>query len=302
MAITLQMLAAMSMSGQDISSIVNAGQMDAVKRLIDAMKTEASAMTDRYGELVGIPPGGLVLGNANILPDQCVSLEYSVGGSYKVIINAPIPPQFNLDLSSNWSPRNAMGDASQTAESYRRYKHAKNDRRGGSRDERDARNRKFDSRFDSLMGVGRRVAGATGMLNTTVKWATAQVWEGPSPIRGGLAFEFVAESDPEKDVILPIKFLCKLATPVNWKDVLIPPGPSIAGRFLGKGVNIKVRVGNIVHFDNVVIDSVNCEMDTILSIKQHKLLHSRVDLSFMSFFAVDNEDIDNMFNVPPYSA
>mgnify|MGYP001810577420 CR=1 FL=1 len=161
--ITLQMLAAMSMNGQDISSIVNAGQMDAVKRLIDAMKTDASAMTDRYGELVGIPPGGLVLGNASILPDQCVSLEYSVGGSYKVIINAPIPPNFNMDLSSNWSPRNAMGDASQAAEAYRRYKHARNVRRGGSQNEMEARNKKFDSRFDSMMGVGSKITRATGM-------------------------------------------------------------------------------------------------------------------------------------------
>lgn len=254
----------------------------------------------KYGELVGIPPGGLLLGNASLKPDQMVSLEYSVGGPEKVILTAPIPKNFQLDVSSNWSPSNTMGDVKSSIEKYRNFRLAQINNMPTATPAQRAAKEKATKSLNRGANLSGYAVGATGVSNTTNKFATAQIWEGPTPIRGSLAFEFTAEQDPETDVIQPLKFLYKLAAPLNIASMLIPPGPSLAGSAFKMGTNIKIRVGNIVWFTNVVIDNVSGNMDTILSIKKHKLLHANVDVSFASFFAVDQSDIDEMFAVPAF--
>lgn len=138
---------------------------------------------------------------------------------------------------------------------------------------------------------------------------TAQVWEGSQPIEITLEIEFVAETDPKKEVLEPIKKLLKMTMPSkDGSNLLRPPGPKYSdivdwkafldpSRPTGKsGVegSISIAIGKFVYFDNVVIESVNSTF--------HSMMHSSgiplratVAVTFKTFFVPVSEDLDAMF-------
>lgn len=137
---------------------------------------------------------------------------------------------------------------------------------------------------------------------------TAQVWEGTQPIELTLEMEFVAESNPQTEVLEPIKELMKMVMPSTGPGgfMLKPPGPVYSGvvdwtaPFTvkkgegGTAKQITVQIGNFLLFDNVVIESVNCTF--------HSMMHSSgiplratVAITFKTFFVQLSDDIPSLF-------
>jgi hypothetical protein len=237
----------------------------------------------------------------NIDPDHKVFLTHAIGNASSTTVESPVPPNFQLEVQSSWTPKNNVGlkdglSALTGAISSNRASGNK----GGS-----LASRAINAAGGKL-AVGSAVVGsaldAIGMSNTTLKWYTAHFWEGSSPIKCNIPFEFIAESDPEKEVIEPMRFLYKLAAPYEKMGILMPPGPSVLGTAMGIGTKISIRIGKIFTFDNVVIDSVSGEIDTRLTKGSKKILHAKVDVSFTSFYTVSRDDVDKIFNREPSGA
>lgn len=211
------------------------------------------------------------LGTINNKTDlaQVIQLTHSdSNGVTNIFANSP--PNFNLELQAEWAQRNGAGT--------------------------------IKDKIASAVGARNKAAGAvvgrsieaTGMAGTTHKYLTAHYWEGSAPIRCTIPFEFIAEDDPDKQVVLPLVHLYKMAAPYEVMGALIPPGPSIAGTATGTGESITIKIGNILTFENVIINSVSGEIDTRLSF-DGSILHAKVDVSFTSFFTVSRDDIVKIF-------
>lgn len=169
------------------------------------------------------------------------------------------------------------------------------------------------SQFNQPFGQGisnSTVGNASKMLGLgalTSQSMTAQVWEGTQPIELTLEMEFVAESNPQTEVLEPIKELMKMAMPSKGAGgfLLDPPGPKYsdivdwkafeAKKGEGKSAKqITVQIGNFLLFDSVVIESVNSTF--------HSMMHSSgiplratVAVTFKTFFVQLSDDIPSLF-------
>ena len=256
--------------------------------------TEANKLlASKMGMKEGNTRMGMVDGDISV--DHKVILEYAVGAGSSLWIEAMMPPNFNLELRSNWSQKDAMG-----------LKDAAGPVGGALGKAFGAASNMTNGKTSKVLGglskgaevlgrVGGAVADYAGFGGVTAKMLTAHYWQGASPVSVNIPFEFIAQKDPEKEVIQPIKELYKLAAPYEENGIIIPPGPSVAGYLTGVGVKINVYVGSKIAFKNVVVESVSAEIDTRPAKGSGHILHAKVDVSFTSFFAVTRDDVDDIF-------
>ena len=288
--------------------------------LTSALATEKGSTYDKivkdaseaYASALGVKKGVTRLGNMNknIPIDHKVILEYHVGTGATVKIEALLPPNFNLDLRANWSQKDAMGlkdalsaDTSAMTGAMSRYG-------AGAATSRTGKALRTVSRVGAkalgsgvvrgASAVGAAASDYLGLSNATAKFMTAHYWQGASPISCNIPFEFIAEDDPDKQVLDPIRELYKLAAPYEEGGIIIPPGPSIAGVLSSVGIRINIYLGRILAFENVIIESVAAEIDTRpakgTGANKGKILHAKVDVSFTSFYTATRDDIDKMFS------
>lgn len=275
-----------------IASVGNASSLEATGSTSDTADEGKESLKDSMEKQMGVT--GSEYGSSSKDSEHLITITYGVSGGSSDTIKAPIPANFNLDISANWSPKYAMGDSGLISSAARNIGNMGSNTKTG---------KKIGARLDANSKVMEGIAGgmemakdATGFSGTTVKWGTAQLWEGPSPIRCTLPIELIAETDPEKEVLNAIKLMYRMAAPFNVNGLLVAPGPSVVGTEMKTGTKITVRIGNIMYFDNVVVDSVTCDFDTRLSKDEKKILHAKVDFSFITFYAVDQEDVTKMFS------
>lgn len=221
------------------------------------------------------PPVSRRMGVRNQKPEDVVTLTHS-GSSGGSVIAGLVPPNFNLELSAEWAQRNGQGTNLAGAAAAM----------GG----------RMTGKAGFGMRAGAKVADSFGVGATTHKYLTAHYWEGSAPIRCTIPFEFIAEEDPMSEVIEPLMTLYRIAAPYENNGILVPPGPSVVGTATGVGEQITITIGNILRFENVIINNVSGDIDTRQDFS-NKILHAKVDVSFTSFFTVSRDDIDKMFKV-----
>lgn len=214
------------------------------------------------------------MGVKNQKEEDLVTLTHTNLGGGGALIAGLVPPNFNLELSAEWAQRNGQGATlSNGMSSF------------GS---------KIGGKAGLAMSALSKVADHSGVGAMTHKYLTAHYWEGSAPIRCTIPFEFIAEEDPMSEVIEPLMTLYSIAAPFEAAGILVPPGPSAIGTAFGAGEKISIKVGNILTFDNVVINNVSGDIDTRQDFN-NKILHAKVDVSFTSFFTVSRDDIRAMF-------
>jgi hypothetical protein len=146
---------------------------------------------------------------------------------------------------------------------------------------------------------------------------TIQVWQGTTPVKFSLRFHFVANSDPDAEVVGPIMALMRLVLPTKANGLLKPPGPDLeflagtgaaisdsfatvksaitggAGPTTTPGQDVKnvidgakgkisLFIGSFLSFDNVVLENVDAEFDTMFD-RNGRPISAKVDVSFKTF-------------------
>lgn len=253
------------------------------------------------------PP--IVVGAKKILPEFAITIEASSKLRPKLTITAPLPQNFQMNVSASWQQKNGKGlndgvDFLDNMRSSSRYKKNSRDLEGltGAALAERKKAQASEARMKSMARTSRGfITDGLGIGNTTSKFLTGHSWIGSTPVNGQLVLEFIAIEDPELEVISPIRELYKLTAPteVLGGAILLPPGPSVIGSLLG-GDNVKITIGNILVFDNVFISDVNADIDTRLSKskdtrRDKKILHAKVDVTFTTFYSVTDKDIDKIF-------
>ena len=279
----------------DISDIkANADIVAGVAKGDPAAITAANKLlASKMGMADGHTRMGMIDGNISV--DHKVILEYTVGSASSLWIEAMTPPNFNLELRSNWSQKDAMGLKDAAAGVGGAVGKAFGAAAGMTGGKTSKVLGVLGKGAEAIGGIGGAVADYAGFGGATAKILTAHYWQGASPVSVNIPFEFIAQKDPEKEVINPIKELYKLAAPYEEYGIIIPPGPSVAGYLTGVGVKINIYIGSKIAFKNVVIESVSAEIDTRPAKGSGHILHAKVDVSFTSFFAVTRDDVDDMF-------
>lgn len=164
--------------------------------------------------------------------------------------------------------------------------------------------------LNSTLGTTTKVVAGLAPISQSM---TGQIWEGSKPIDLSMEMDLIAEYDPVMEVQERIKSLMKMALPSRGgAGLLKTPGPSygsVTGREalnavqgwtgigspLGKadGV-ISIAIGNFLFFDNVVIESVQAQFQSMMH-RTGVPLHATVTINFSTFFIVLAEDLDNIF-------
>jgi hypothetical protein len=129
---------------------------------------------------------------------------------------------------------------------------------------------------------------------------TAQVWSGNSPIEMELNLEFVAETNPEQEVLAPIRLLAAMVLPRKARGAgvdarVVPPGPRIFG-ISGEGANdhIVVTIGKFLKFDNVIA----LEASPIFHAKMDsggRPLRAELVLRFRTMLSLTANDLTTLF-------
>ena len=128
---------------------------------------------------------------------QKVILNHSSMGEF----HALCPSSFNLELSAEWMQRNGNSITDMVA--------------------------KGASAATGRSGVGpviNKAAENSGISESRFKYLTCHFYEASAPIRASIPFEFIAESDAEREVLIPILSLYQMIAPYEAAGVLIPPG------------------------------------------------------------------------------
>jgi hypothetical protein len=156
--------------------------------------------------------------------------------------------------------------------------------------------------FNKLAGLTEAVTNITGAANRS-KFMTAMVWKSGQPLSLSFPFVFAATSNTEKDVLDKFRFLSKLVTPQETESGLLKsPGPTIADQLRAlEGINIQCRVGNFIYLDNVVIESVDSNIDFILD-KNGKPMYMTLNVAIKTFYTLTKTDIDDMLDRPQLTA
>ena len=285
-----------------------AGNATSTTSATETAADKESAFIKAANDALGVKSGLTRLGNAsNVAIDHKVILEYRVGTGAVMTIEAMLPQNFNFDLRANWSQKDAMGlkdFASGGMQSAGRAINRAGASLAGSSRASQIASKVVQGAGSTIKWAGRGIAAAsdvTGLSNTTFQFMTAHYWQGASPISCTIPFEFMAEKDPEKEVLTPLKELYKLAAPYEVEGIIIPPGPSVLGTATGLGVQINIYLGRILAFKNVIVESVSSEIDTRPSKgtntnNKGTILHAKVDVSFTTFYTATRDDIDTMFD------
>lgn len=155
---------------------------------------------------------------------------------------------------------------------------------------------------NSTVGTAAKVAVGQALVSQAM---TAQIWEGTQPIEITLELEFVAEYDPQREVLKPIKDLLTMTMPSRGTGgFLAPPGPKYLDIINWKAFEptkgdsaqkqISIKIGNFLFFNNVVIESVNSTFFSMM----HETgipLRATVAVTFKTLFVQIAEDIPNLF-------
>lgn len=251
---------------------------------ISALASGVSATATAIGDaLLGDKKGEFTrLGNTSseIKPEHKVFLlvSYPDGTGYK--IEAPAPPNLSLAIQANWTQKNGIGVADMIT--------------GATNSSGSGMGKAIGSGVSAALDLA-------GVKNTTQKILTAHHWDGSSPVQLTIPFEFIALSDPMADVINPVRELYKLTAPLEDDNgILIPPGPSVVGSTVVQGTQVKVLIGTMLTFENVIVDNVSGEIDTRVtkgSGGKARFLHAKIDVSITSFYTVSRSDVDKIFNM-----
>lgn len=111
-------------------------------------------------------------------------------GDQNIMITADIPEQFSFDIAATYEAPFSAG---------------------------------FNNLINQNLGSALRVGG----LSLTNQAMTAQIWQGTTDVQFTIPLVFQAESDPVRDVIVPIRNLLKLTMPREEEEggLLESPGP-----------------------------------------------------------------------------
>lgn len=158
----------------------------------------------------------------------------------------------------------------------------------------------YDKSFGDMLGgkegqAANAAADIAGAPNRS-KWMTAMVWKNGQPLQISLPFVFAANENTETDVLSKFRFLSKLVSPdeLGAGNSLRSPGPTIAGQVIDSAsVQISCRIGNFLFLDNVVVESVDANIDFILD-ENGKPMYMTFNVTVKTFYSVTKEDIDKM--------
>jgi hypothetical protein len=157
------------------------------------------------------------------------------------------------------------------------------------------------------------------------RFTSRRIWRGTSPIEMNLTFNFQAIDDPYNEVVLPAQVLMQMCLPgegerfANTIPLLTPPGPSpykIGGgneevidynrvnanksskdniqsglKYLGKGDEIDIKIGNFMHYKSVIIKDVQPVFDT----RMHKSgypIGAEVNIVFETYEIMTKEALE----------
>jgi hypothetical protein len=156
--------------------------------------------------------------------------------------------------------------------------------------------------MNKLSGLTEAITNITGAANRS-KFMTAMVWKSGQPLSLSFPFVFAATSNTEKDVLDKFRFLSKLVTPKETESGLLKsPGPTIAGQLRTlEGITIECRVGNFIYLDNVIVESVDSNIDFILD-KNGKPMYMTINIAIKTFYTLTKSDIDDMLDRPQLTA
>lgn len=162
---------------------------------------------------------------------------------------------------------------------------------------------------DSKINTAAKILSGTSL---TSQLMTAQVWEGSDPVDMSLEVVFLAESDPIREVLEPIKQLLGLVLPAGKGGVMTPPGPVWSSDLISQAQDsslaqqagvpsagsvpgtISLTIGNYLYFESVVITNVN--------VVWHSVIHSSgipiradVTIQFITYYIPVVEDLSTIF-------
>lgn len=157
---------------------------------------------------------------------------------------------------------------------------------------------------NSALGQASKTLAGNALTSQSM---TAQVWEGTQPLELTLELEFVAETNPLTEVLLPLKRLLEMTMPSKGAGgfLLEPPGPVYKDivnwaafevkRGEGQAARqITVQIGNFLLFDNVVIEQVNTTFHSMMH-ESGVPMRATVSVTFKTFFIQLKEDIPYLF-------
>lgn len=174
---------------------------------------------------------------------------------------------------------------------------------------------------DKAEGGLSNLAGLFGASLKT-KALTAQTWQGSTPIEVTIPFILTAQSDPEAEIMAPIRELMKLCLPdIEGGERFIPPGPNFktylqssggdsdsvvtkiknlalnASNIGSEGESITVEVGQFMIFKNVVLLSVSPTFNTQRIHHTGKPLKAEVEITFRKYTTSIKTEVDQMLNL-----
>ena len=181
----------------------------------------------------------------------------------------------------------------------------------------------YSQSADSILGAGSHAASKAlgGTLDLTQKLgpisissqaASAQIWQGASPIDISIPLEFYAEDDARSDVVDKVRLLKKLSLPSKTPGTLgwAPPGPRVfasissftnalkaaagsIGALQSIDGNISIAIGPFLRFPSVVIVSVTTQFNTMFGTDGSPMV-AKSDVAFRTFLTPTAEDVDAM--------
>lgn len=200
-----------------------------------------------------------------------------LGGSKLFPIIAAMPERFNMEFSADWKAPFAGASV------------------GGAIESAAAR---FGANVSGeLINLVSQVSGNA----TRNKYTSFQVWESSSALQFGLELQFSADRNTESDVRAKQLALLKMCAPYEGPGkMLLPPGPSLAGRGELAAASQESRrtsltLGRYIHLDDVIIRSVSSDVQWILD-KDGRPMLMTIQVQVSSYYeSFTVQDIDAMF-------
>ena len=195
-------------------------------------------------------------------------------------VTAYMPEVFTIALTANWEP--SSGSGSSLAQGA--AKAALNQLNPTSAPAKAAK--EILSKL-----VSNSTSGIQTKIMTKLKYA------GPSYLELQIPFLFVADKDPYKEVTKPAMELLKLTAgrTTGFGNQMIPPGPlPLLAYSLSDGEEISLRIGKTIYLGNVVVTAVSSQYNVRFD-QYGNCNQAQVDVSLKTVFAIDRQDIIQMF-------
>jgi hypothetical protein len=201
-------------------------------------------------------------------------------GEWENAISTPMPDNWNINLSVDWSPQ-------------------------------------FANLFQDMTGsIGEKIAniGSAMGYRPQNKTLSANIWQGTSPMDVTIPFVFKVERDVNSELLKPIRNIMKWALPSETTamgfgvGMSAPYSPPLFFGDNGNGLTgspktaaqinspVTVQFGNFFRLERCVIMSVSKTYDSMFD-ANGKPLSAKVDVSVRSVYAVTVEDVDPMFQL-----